>query len=176
MSITDDVLLQLKVIASLSDFRDGGFRLEVGSGEPVIARNTRFSAISRFFAGESRSRTLKFVSRTYNICAQVVEMHLASTYLNMHKSRDVTEYQIRKACEITSLLSTMSKELESSLKGLTSLKIVYEGDHGVSAKIDLLTDKANRLILAIAQSVERTNAFMLANKVDREKHQVDEEL
>jgi hypothetical protein len=168
-SLLEDIVLNLKVIAKLSDHRNEQFKLNVGTGEPVIQKITFFSPITRFFSGESRSKTLEFVTKTFQNCHHLVDMYLNSTYMEINKAKTISQYQKSKAQEILTSLQSLSTELENSIGGLDALKETYTNDCTISARIEILKVKAQRMILTIAQAVEQVSNSIHANPEKKEK-------
>ena len=156
----DEMILNLKVIGRLTD----KCTLNVSTGEPVIQQVGFVSSVVRFLSGESRTKTLEFVQKTFQTCESMVGMTLNSTFLQMSKSELITSYQRSRALEMVASLSAVSLALESSIKGLNALGGCYKDDFTICAKLDILKTKGERLVLSIAQSIERVEVHLRSQK------------
>ena len=163
-TLTEDLILNLKVIAKLAEHETGKYRLNVRTGEPIIEKNGVFSFLTRFVNGESRVKTIDFITKTYHNCSHVVDLFLNSTFLQM-SNPTITGYQSKKASDIVVCLGTIASELEQSFSGLDALKQAYTEDFTTCAKIDILQVKAQRMILQIAECVEQTKRNIQDNNI-----------
>lgn len=166
----DDLILKLNIIGRLSDSDNSDCKLGgVRSGAPTIDHCSTFSSLSRWWHGDSRGTTVEFVSKTLCDCAELVELYAQSTFLTLPKGQtDVSEYQRNRATEILDILTSISKALERSSKGLTSLKATYKANCRITGKLDIQITKSQHIILQIASVTEKfTNEL---NHFTNKKH------
>lgn len=175
MDLMDLLLFNLKVIGKLSEHNTDQFKLNVCSGEAKIEELGFFSALKRSLNGESRTKSVEYLTKTYQTCHQLMHMYLTSTFLTVDGK--VTNYQFNKATDILIALKSLSKELEVSICGLKAFKKSYEKDTSIGAKIDLLVVKANRMILNIHSAIEQaqTNLNVIVSTATTEVDDLKEE-
>lgn len=154
----EELLLKLKVIGKLSSHDNSECKLRgVTGNHPSVDPGFKFGFLSRWWNGDSSESTVQFITRTFYDCAQLVDLNTQSTFLYITESRsdDVSEYQRVKANEIIITLVAISKELEKAIEGLDILQTTYKNDYRVTGKLDIQKVKAQRIIIKIAEHVER---------------------
>ena len=169
MTMLESTLLQLKVIAKLADYDSKDIKLNVRTGEPIIKRSTIFSSIIRFIQGESRVATMTYIVKTFQNCNHIIELYFNSTFLQLSESMEITEYQYKKATDILLALKSLSDALEDSIKGLDTLRTLYLQDCTVCAKLEILKKKAQRMIINIAHTIERTDHCLNKGSFNQKK-------
>lgn len=135
---TDQVIINLKVIATLQD------------GERLCLRNQNFSvyspgwaqALYRWMNGETRWVNMDDIKTVMNDAIRIL-----GTYINMvhHVCTDVYTDHFLMAVPTpqTSLafVNTMARELKAATNGLENLKKTYSGDQLITATFDLLIER-----------------------------------
>jgi len=135
---TDQVIINLKVIATLQD------------GERLCLRNQNFSvyspgwaqALFRWMNGETRWVNMDDIKTVINDAIRIL-----GTYINMvhHVCTDVYTDHFLMAVPTpqTSLafVNTMARELKAATNGLENLKKTYTGDQLITATFDLLIER-----------------------------------
>jgi hypothetical protein len=157
-TLTDEIVFHLKIISKLSSAENQGSKLYVGSGVPCICKPGWFP---RRWSGESRTKTLLYLEKTYSSCFQLIDMHVHSTFLEaMVEPGEISTYQRSKATEAVSVLNSIVREMESSISGLDALLSEYSDDSTFVSKVEIIKNKAQRLILNTVTSVENSTAYL----------------
>jgi hypothetical protein len=157
-SLMEDTLLNLKVISKLTEYDCNSYRINVLTGRPVIQKIGVFSWVSRAFSGESRLKTVEYLSKVFRQCDDLVQITICSTKMVLPPNVPLTVYQRDKAANMIASLRTLSQELENSIGGLEAVQGTYQGDSTVSSQIELLISQAQSMIIRIARKVEETDA------------------
>jgi hypothetical protein len=159
--LTNGVLLNLKVIGRLADRADS--KLSIKGNEPTINPRTKFDSVMRWLYGEGRDGTVEFIEKTLEAASDIVRLSISSGRLfSFLESSDVSVNQKRAAGEVVTLLSSISVEVTYAYKGIVALKNTYRTSVRIQAKLDLLLEKATRLVNAISEDICRLENMLKA--------------
>lgn len=135
---TDQVIINLKVIATLSE------------GERLCLRNNNFSvyspgwsqAVFRWIWGETRWVNMEDVKTVIGDAIRILGTYVTLVH---HAYTPVADDRFSFAVPTPQtcfgFVSTMARELRAATKGLASLKQTYTGDQLITATFDLLIER-----------------------------------
>jgi hypothetical protein len=158
--LLDETIIALKVLSKLRDYDSNQYRLNVVAGKFVIGRTWTFSSLTRMLTGQKRSRTVEHCKKMFDDSQYILNMNLQSTYLDIPDPSEVTSVQQEKARSIITTVKNLSEEIEKALLGLEALQETYAGDSTICARLDLIRVQGQRMILMIANHVEKVEKLL----------------
>ena len=153
--LLDETIISLKVLSKFRDYDTLHYRLNVVSGNFVIEKAGILSGFTRMMTGQSRSRTIDHIKKVFDDSQYLLQMNLQSAYLDIPEPASITNVQQEKARSILLTIKILSEEIERALKGLEALEETYGGDSTVCSRIELIRVHGQRMILTIADHVEK---------------------
>jgi hypothetical protein len=128
IEMNKDILTKLKFI---STFEVGQ---KIDCTNLRVESNTIITPIKRFFMGDSRDQTIKFLNNTIDRSFEILQV-----YLNSEKRSE----QI--------ICNNIINDLRGSIKGLDNLKETYKEDKIFVCSIDIIIESINAKLLELAE-------------------------
>lgn len=154
-TLTDEVMLNLKIISKLANPENAGSKLYLRTVVAAISKPGWFSGLGRTLWGESRETAMEYLHKTYHSCFQIIEIAMHSNYMQASADQEkISAYQKVKASEIVAVLSALATELDSSLVGIDSMLLMYCDDSTLTSRLEILKTKAQFVIMSTRRGVE----------------------
>ena len=152
----DSLLLDLKIISNIKEFDKISIKENIEIDTPHFLQS-----ISRKINGDSRERTIKYISEVINniftILDELLKKEMKTELTSsQHYYSKKEKYNFKS--ETVSIYQTISQNLTESIAGLQNLKITYLNDITTTAKIDML-------IIKIQNRISKINNMMIINPV-----------
>lgn len=148
----DTLLLDLKIISNIKEFDKISIKKNIEIDTPHI-----FQSVSRKLNGDSRERTIKYISDVINNIFLILDNLLKEeTKTEIITTENYLNKKYNFKSETVSIYQTISQNLAESIAGLQNLKITYLNDITTTAKIDML-------IIKIQNRIAKINNMMIIN-------------
>ena len=152
----DSLLLDLKIISNIKEFDKISIKENIEIDTPHFLQS-----VSRKINGDSRERTIKYISEVINniftILDELLKKEMKTELTSsQHYYSKKEKYNFKS--ETVSIYQTISQNLTESIAGLQNLKITYLNDITTTAKIDML-------IIKIQNRISKINNMMIINPV-----------
>lgn len=152
----ESLLLDLKIISNIKEFDKISIKENIEIDTPHFLQS-----LTRKINGDSRERTIKYISDVINniftILDKLLKKEMKSELTSsQHYYTKKEKYNFKS--ETVSIYQTISQNLAESITGLQNLKITYLNDITTTAKIDML-------IIKIQNRISKINNMMIINPV-----------
>ena len=144
-NIFEKICLNLKVISKLN----ANEKIKVThNGGILIDPSRSFQGFFRYIMGDSRNKTVSKIWEISNYSVEFSQSLLDSVHLKKINQENTSEYQ-----RVIHNLEIISKEMTSSLKGLSNLTTTYREDGYIRSELEIITDKLTNQINIINNSI-----------------------
>jgi len=148
----ESLLLDLKIISNIKEFDKISIKENIEIDTPHFLQS-----LTRKINGDSRERTIKYISDVINniftILDKLLKKEMKSDLTSsQHYYTKKEKYNFKS--ETVSTYQTISQNLAESITGLQNLKITYLNDITTTAKIDML-------IIKIQNRISKINNMMI---------------
>lgn len=172
--IKRELLVNLKVIGKVAQkSKQNPCKLSLSNGEASLDPENSFSWLSRKWRGDSRAKTVVFITNTYDKVLDLVHLLSQSAYLPSVHRRDISRYERKQSEEILQSLTTIRDTLAESILGVQSLKTCYAECSNIEQKLDLEASRAESLVVECSRTIENVSKLLFATGATEDKRSSD---
>jgi hypothetical protein len=143
-TLSEEILLKLKVIGQLANHGNIKCKLNVRHGKVSLAYPDTFTCFSRWLRGECQESTVKFIGKTLNHCEEL-------TFLYLYKLDNKDQHSDSKSLQI--MLNQIADELQQTAKGIDCLKTTYEKNCYTVASLEIQKLKTQKIVEQISKAI-----------------------
>ena len=149
MSLLDKLITTLRIISKIPE---NGKLSTVTPGQVSLEEQTIMSGIWRTMTGDSREKTMLFLTQLMNEINEVSEAVLCSKYITEYDPENI--FHMNERSKKIDQLINLSRQLQNSKKGFVNLHSTYKSDANSASKLEEIMDKIDSQILTIERSLK----------------------
>jgi uncharacterized protein YktB (UPF0637 family) len=148
MSLLDKLIVNLRIISKI---QENGKISTITPGQIALEDESLMVSVWRTLLGDSRDKTVGFLTQLMNDISEISEGILSSKYILAFDHTNM--YQVNERNKRMDQLINLSRQLQNSKKGFVNLHATYKTDASVASKLEEIMDKIEVQIITIERSL-----------------------
>ena len=151
----DKVLINLKVLSKVCE---KGKITTVGGTNIALEAEKPLTPLYRYLNGDSRKKTVDTIQDVVTSATEISNSMLQHSCMSLYERKEQpTSFEINEYNKQYQQLKNLSAEMQNSLKGLSNLRVTYNGDANVVAQLEVISENVKRQIIEIESNLESKN-------------------
>jgi uncharacterized protein YktB (UPF0637 family) len=148
MSLLDKLIVNLRIISKI---QENGKISTITPGQISLEDESILVSLWRTLLGDSREKTIGFLTQLMNDISEISESILLSKYIIAYDHTNM--YQVNERNKRVDQLINLSRQLQNSKKGFVNLHCTYKTDANIASKLEEIMDKIESQIITIERSL-----------------------